>query len=320
MFVYTDGSLLYYKGVCRTGYGVAIYWNDTEIASEKGPMGEHVEAYDTEMKVLKVALRLIHKIVNNMDTPPLKIILATDNMGTLQWIFQGSPGKAQKCSNTFRKHILNILDQHKNIQFAFTWCPGHFDIKGNERADWLAKSGSQLTNKIPDYKSLSYVGSLQKCEIGEEWRHRWANQHTTLQSNFHIANCIPPSTKPTKRLTRLDWHMFSQTLQCHTGHAHISEYYHQFVPSKVLNCHCSDILQTRHHILYECKTHQWHCYLLSTGRAQNIKYLLGLEKGIRRLMRFLKASWAYDKWSTGPMNDLRQNNRRRGGSRESGIG
>src|SRR5258708_3371168 len=105
-------------------------------------MGEHVKAYDTEMKALEVTSRLIHEIVNNMDTPPSKIILATDNTGALQQIFQGSPGKAQKCSNTFQKHILNILDQHENIQFAFTWCPGHFDIKGNKRADQLVKSGS----------------------------------------------------------------------------------------------------------------------------------------------------------------------------------
>ena len=142
MFVYTDGSLLYYNGVHRTGYGIAIYRNDTEIASKKGPMGEHIKAYDTEMKALEVTSKMIHEIVNSAETPPMKIILSTDNMGALQWIFQGNPGKAQKCSDTFHKHIIDILDQHKNLQFVFTWCPGHFDIKGNERADHLAKSGS----------------------------------------------------------------------------------------------------------------------------------------------------------------------------------
>ena len=233
---------------------------------------------------------MIHEIVNSAETPPMKIKLSTDNMGALQWIFQGNPGKAQKCSDTFCKHIINILDQHTNIQLVFTWCPGHFDIKGNKRVDQLAKSGSQLTHKIPTYKSLSYVGSLQKCEIGEEWRHRWSNHDSTLRSNFHITNCIPPSTKPTARLTRLDWHTFSWTLQCCTGHMHIGEYYCRFVPSEEQSCHCSDTLQSRHHILYKCKTHRCYCYLLSTGRARNIETLLGLVKGIRRLARFLKAT------------------------------
>ncbi len=80
-------------------------------------MGEHVEAYDTEMKALEVTSKLIHEIVYNVDTPPSKIILATDNMSTLQWIFQGSPGKAQKCSETFCKHIIDILDQCKKVEF-----------------------------------------------------------------------------------------------------------------------------------------------------------------------------------------------------------
>jgi len=57
MFIYTDGSLSYHNRACRTGYGIAIYRNNTEIMSEKGPMGEYVEAYNTEMKALKLHQR-----------------------------------------------------------------------------------------------------------------------------------------------------------------------------------------------------------------------------------------------------------------------
>src|SRR5258708_14980823 len=88
MFIYTDGSLSFNNGICRTGYGVVAYRNGMEIASVKGPMGKHVEAYDTEMRALKVVAELIHKLVNSeTSTPPSKIIITTDNMGTLQWIF-----------------------------------------------------------------------------------------------------------------------------------------------------------------------------------------------------------------------------------------
>ena len=133
MFVYTDGSLSYNNGTHRTGYGIIAYRNGMEIASVKGSMGEHVEVYDTEMRALEAVAELIHKLINSeTSTPPSKIIIATNNMGALQWIFQGSPGKAQGSLITFSKHVLNILDQHKNTQFALTWCPGHFDIEGNE--------------------------------------------------------------------------------------------------------------------------------------------------------------------------------------------
>ena len=141
-----------------------------------------------------------------------------------------------------------------------------------------------------DYKSLSYIGSLHKREIGKEWTHRWTNQPSTLCSKFHTANHIPLSTKPTKRLITLDRCTFSRTLQCRTGHTHIGEYYRQFVPSENQMCHCSDTLQTRQHTLFECKTHYRHQHILGTGRTRNIEFLLGTEKGIRRLARFLKAS------------------------------
>src|SRR5258708_9034487 len=91
-----------------------------------------------------------------------------------------SPGIDQMTSLTFHKHILDLLDQYENICFAFTWCPGHFDIEGNKRADKLAKFSSHMPNNTPVYKTLLYLGTLHKCEIGEEWQHRWTIHQSTL--------------------------------------------------------------------------------------------------------------------------------------------
>ena len=189
--------------------------------------------------------------------------------------------------------------QHTRQTCKCTLCPymvpRTFDIDGNEKADKLAKSGSYLTPMKPNYKSLSYLGSLHKHKIGEEWRHRWANNYTTLCSKFHIANHIPPTTHPTNRFLTLDQCMFSWTIQCRTGHTHIGEYYQWFVPNEEQECHCRKTLQTQNHLLFKCKAHQWHWHLLGTGETRNIEALLGSEKGIRRLTRFLKASGAYEK-------------------------
>ena len=204
LFVYTDSSLSYDKGTHKTGYGVVAYRNDKVLATENGTLREYVEAYDAEMKALEVASTMIHNLFNNENNPPSKIIISTNNTGAIQRIFQGSPGKDQMSSLMFRKNILDLLDRYEHIQFAFTWCPGHFDIEGNETADQLAKSGSRMTQNNIVHKSLSYLGGLHKQEIGKEWQHRWTNHHTTLWSKFHVTNRIPPSTKPTKRFTMLD--------------------------------------------------------------------------------------------------------------------
>ena len=251
------------------------------------------------MRGLEVASKVVHNLfINKCNTPPSRIIISSDNMGTIQWIFQGSPGKAQSSLLTFCKHILELLDKHVDLHIALMWCPGHFDIEGNERADKLAKSGSHLIPKHPNYKSLLYLGSRNKHNIGKEWLHRWTNSHMTLRSKFHITNCIPPHTRPTDRFVRLDHCTFSRILQCHTGHAQIREYYKWFIPNEEQNCHCSETLQTWGHILLDCKNHSHHHHLLGTGKHWNIESLLGTERGIKRLAHFLNASRAYKKWPT----------------------
>src|SRR5258705_766610 len=55
LFIYMDGSVSYDNGTQKTGYGVVAYRKATEISSEKGPLGEFVEAYDMEIKALEAA-------------------------------------------------------------------------------------------------------------------------------------------------------------------------------------------------------------------------------------------------------------------------
>ncbi len=84
LFVYTDGSLSFDEWICRTGYGVAIYREATEIASENRPLSKFAEAYNAEMKALEAALIMIHNLIVNDNSPPSKIIISTDNTGAIQ--------------------------------------------------------------------------------------------------------------------------------------------------------------------------------------------------------------------------------------------
>ena len=139
-FIYTDSSLLHTNGTCKAGYSVVAYRGNEEIAIANGALGKGVEVYDTEMKVLEKAAKIVQWITADAEPPPPKnIIIATDNTGAIQWIFKGSPGLAQASSLKFRKWILEALDWDKDLKITVTWCPGHFDIEGNERADTLAK-------------------------------------------------------------------------------------------------------------------------------------------------------------------------------------
>ena len=175
-FIYTDGSLSQFRGTRITGYGVVAYRGNEEIAIANGALGEGIEAYDAEMKALEKAAKIALRIATDKEVPlPTNIIIASDNTGAMQRIFKGSPGLAQSCSLKFRKRILETLDSNKNLKIAITWSPGHLDIEGNERADSLAKSGAHNRPNYPSYRSISYLGSAQKCGIEEEWKQRWTN-------------------------------------------------------------------------------------------------------------------------------------------------
>src|SRR5260221_12554530 len=72
LFIYMDGSLSYDNGTHKTGYRVVAYRKATEISSEKGPLSEFVEAYNTEMKALEAASYMIHNIIINDNSLPIE--------------------------------------------------------------------------------------------------------------------------------------------------------------------------------------------------------------------------------------------------------
>ncbi|KAF9510004.1 hypothetical protein BS47DRAFT_1300777, partial [Hydnum rufescens UP504] len=90
---------------------------------------------------------------------------------------------------------------------------------------------------------------------------------------------------------------FSRLIQCRTGHAHIRSYYVKFEPED-RRCQCGEPVQTRNHILYECRIFHDERHLLGHGEERQPRYLLGTIDGIERLASFIKATPAFTKLST----------------------
>ncbi len=71
---------------------------------------------------------------------PKNIIFYVDNIAAINTITSGTAHKAQEQSLAFRKMIRQILDEHKDIKMAVSWCPSHMGIPGNKRANHLVKA------------------------------------------------------------------------------------------------------------------------------------------------------------------------------------
>ena len=169
------------------------------------------------------------------------------------------------------------------LQSWISWCPSHSGLTRNEEADDRAKLGARLTPPDPNHKTQSYVAGLHKREMQEAWRHRWMNTPNHPCSGFTLANNLPLSLHTTERFQTLDHQTFSCLIQCRTGHAHISDYYWWFIPSETQNCTSSATIQTKFHVLKECRRNSKHRHLLGQGRHSQVGRLMGTIKGIQKL-------------------------------------
>lgn len=159
------------------------------------------------------------------------------------------------------------------------------------------------------------MAALHKREMLEAWRHRWSNQPTNPSSGFHPANKLPPTLSPTKRFQNSDRKTFSRLIQFRSGHAHIGEYYKRFITTEDPSCTCGHATQTRRHILKECPKYLHQRPLLGTGRNAQLERLVGTEKGITRLAKFISISKAIDKHNTTRTRTPDQNNEPTDGER-----
>ena len=78
-------------------------------------------------------------------------------------------------------------------------------------------------------------------------------------------------TPDTERFSQTDRRTFSRLVQCRTS------------------------IQTREHVIKQCKKHTRHRLILGHGRHAQLGRLMGTVKGIRKLSTFVKRSGAFNK-------------------------
>jgi hypothetical protein len=241
----------------------------------------------------EAVLDWIHR---SLPTKIKTIYFFTDNTGSIQRIFKGTPGKAQACSIRFRKAALEILDTFPDSSITIEWTPGHHGIDGNEEADSLAKDGSFSLPPNPEWHSISFIGAGNTKLLREDWIQRWASARRHPGSDFSLADRFAPQHKPTARFMELTRVAFTRIIQARTGHAHIGAYYRNFVPTEDSECPCGQYVQTRHHILSNCPMYDEYRHLLGeTDEDRSTAALVGTSAGINRLSEFLMESSAFTK-------------------------
>ena len=232
--IYTDGS----KANNLAAYGIS------SLAQRRSKrINNDSSIFTAEMEAIKFLLRSIKykKTFGN------KFVIFCDSKSVLECI------DIQESKNPIMIEILDLLQilKDRNIDIKFCWIPSHVGIRGNERADQLAKDGLK-TNLEPSDFYVPYTDYFPnvKTYIKNEWQKRWDKKHN--EDRVIKLHYILPIIKPfyINTLCRKDEVIIHRLRIGHTRltHRHLME----DRPDPLCN-YCNQDALTVHHILIDCQ-------------------------------------------------------------------
>ena len=243
VWIYTDGSIL--EGEC----GAAAFIDD-----DRGPFGE---------------VRLMAKLGplhSTTDTELLGIRLALDHLSSrTDWTHTFIVSDSQAALSQLRQArwrrsrstVIEVYRQVRTLQgrghaIHFLWAPGHAGIVGNERADALARAAATSTSLCPVAWGVSR--SIVESRLWHWFQERAIQQERTLARADSTPGEGPIIRSDLRWLEAMPSRfMAARVGQFITGHFPTAKYLHRFHHLSTPMCDCCDVVDTRAHLLLECR-------------------------------------------------------------------
>ena len=276
--IYTDRSKI--EG--QVGAGAYIQPTESKELELSWNLGQNKEVPDAEAIALYKALEHIQKRLRTRN-----IYIFIDNQGVIKNLQK--PPK----SLIYQKNH-NLLDDisRQGIKIYIQWIPGHENISGNEKADYLAKNGiKQILWEEDNFSTQSFLQRKIKAEALGKWEHIWKTYISKAVGNksLYLQHCTPKvSWKNSK--TKGERLLVSTYFQLKLGHGYFKTYLAR-LPSYTSNkCSCSrTVKQTPTHLILSCPLYKEERALLKLqGRIQDIQFYFQNEKGKELLLKYLK--------------------------------
>ena len=179
--VYTDGSAT--RGTSKAGFGIYIEYSDGSSSEHSQACGKYSSNYEAEVEAIGTALDLLKTQMLPLQQRKYNIVLFTDAMSALQSLEEDPINKPELKSIILDSHVLM---ETCGVKIIFQWIPGHSDTPGNDKADKLAKKGS---DKTQPHTKATYRTAKQiiRANIKEEWLSGWATNETGRELFRHMA-------------------------------------------------------------------------------------------------------------------------------------
>ena len=152
--VFTDGSITEDR---KAGFGIFI--TDGNLTQEErcGRLASNCGTVTVELKAIQKALLLI----NDLRFKPYRnIMLLSDSQGALSQIRQSDPDENLAINYSIKDSLSQLRDA--GVAVTFKYVPSHVGIMGNEKADMLAKHGTEL-DEATDNADLTFSFYKNQC-------------------------------------------------------------------------------------------------------------------------------------------------------------
>ena len=240
--VYTDGSA--FKATTNAGYGLWICFPDGGSYEACDACGSTCSNYEAELKGIQSALSHLHATFESDPTTATNIVIFTDSKSALQALEKGNADNEEV--------LLTAMNADKllsafAVRVVLQWIPGHTNIPGNERADKLAKKGTQ--QEQPD-KPTTYqtTKGIITQNYKEEWMNAWARGSTGRKVYSHMNK-----TNPKDRIKSLKRKDQTSIFRLRTGHAPLNYHLNRINPERPPICLlCDHPYETVEHLLFQC--------------------------------------------------------------------
>ena len=226
--IYTDGSTD--ENQENGGAGVFIESSEGESLYEASfPAGKYCSSYTGECVAALKALEWIH-------ANPADSLICTDSMSLHQALVINN----WKDRDPWLKQIKEVLFQIES-KVTILWIPSHCNVAGNEKADELAKRGSEMNQD-----GIPVTHAIVKAKIKGR---KWEVTHDRAMATFK-------DRREPRIEVEMKWPRKVRTLfaRLRTGHAKELAYYRYLIESgdDAICEECGEEEETIEHVLCRC--------------------------------------------------------------------
>ncbi|XP_043998578.1 uncharacterized protein LOC122846005 [Gambusia affinis] len=275
--IYSDGSKNS-KGCV----GIGIYISEFKIDISKR-LSDQLSVFTAEMVAVIISLQWVEEV------RPDRVVICTDSKAVIESI-QGEGNNRKDLVLEIQHSLFRLY--RGGIDVWFCWVPAHQGVKGNERADKLAKRAldQAITIKIPIGKGEGK--SIIKNKEMEIWQKRW-NEDKKGRKLYKIQKSI--FSRNVKERNRREEIIMTRL---RVGHTYLNDTLYLIGKKNNDKCEKCGEKENVEHILLNCKTYEREREKLrrivgKTDQEWSLKGILGNDGNIMDICMIRKALFIF---------------------------